>query len=103
MSFAIIWTSEATTTFDDRIEFLNIHWTEKEISTFKKRVNEYLDVLKETPLIGKSPGKLKNVHIGLIIKQVSLIYRVKSAAKEIELISFIDNRQNPRKIKKYRT
>ncbi len=103
MSFVIIWTSEALMTFEDRIEYLKIHWTEKEISNFKKRVNEYLDVLKEKPLIGKNPGKLKNVHIGLIIKQVSLIYRVKSTIKEIELISFIDNRQNPRKTRKYRT
>ncbi|WP_426669651.1 type II toxin-antitoxin system RelE/ParE family toxin [Mucilaginibacter sp. McL0603] len=102
MSYTIIWTSEALTTFEDRITYLKINWTEKEIKNFKKRVNEYFEVLKEEPLIGKNTGRFKNVHIGLIIKQVSIIYRVKTSTKEIELISFIDNRRNPRKIKKYK-
>lgn len=35
--------------------------------------------------------------MGIIIKQVSLIYRVKAFSKEIELISFIDNRQDPKR------
>jgi len=34
MSYDIIWTSEAVTTFEERIEYLTIHWTEKEISKF---------------------------------------------------------------------
>ena len=102
MSYAITWTPEALVTFEDRIAYLKIHWTEKEISNFKKRVIEYLGILKEKPLIGKKPGKFKNVYMGLIIKQVSLIYRVKISTKEIELISFIDNRQNPKRIRKYK-
>ena len=103
MSYTIHWTNEALTTFEDRINYLKIHWTEKEIKSFKARVTEYLATLTETPYIGKKPGKLKNVHMGLIIKQVSIIYRVKSLTKEIELISFIDNRQNPVKIQKYKS
>ena len=46
MTFAIIWMPEALKTFEERIEHLNIHFTEKEIKKFKKRVNDYLDVLK---------------------------------------------------------
>jgi hypothetical protein len=41
--------------------------------------------------------KLKQTHIGVIIKQVSLIYRFKPKGNKIELIAFIDNRQNPKK------
>jgi len=41
--------------------------------------------------------KLKYTHIGVIIKQVSLVYRVKPKSKTIELIAFIDNRQNPKR------
>lgn len=74
----------------------------KEIRNFKSRVNEYLDVLRETPLIGKKPGKQKHLYLRLIIKQVSLMYIVSVVKKEIELVLFIDNRQNPNKIKKYK-
>jgi hypothetical protein len=94
---------EAISTFGDRIRYLKIHWTQKEITNFESRVKQYLDVLKDEPFIGKKPGRLKNVYIGLIIKPVSLIYRVKSHTKEIELLLFIDNRQDPKKIGKYKS
>ena len=103
MSFSITWMPEAFKTFDDRIQYLEIHWTEKEITNFQKRVKEYLEVLKEKPYIGKKAGRVKNVHVGLIMKQVSLIYRVKILNKEIELLLFVDNRQDPKKIRKYKT
>jgi hypothetical protein len=41
--------------------------------------------------------RLKHTHIGVIIKQVSLVYRVKPKKHTIELIAFIDNRQNPKR------
>ena len=70
---------------------------------FTNRVKEYLEVLSEEPLIGKRTGKRQNLHTGLIIKEVSLIYRVKAIKHEIGLVIFFDNRQNPKKIKKYKT
>ncbi len=103
MSYSIKWMPEAFTTFDDRIEYLEIHWTDNEIINFKDRVKQYLELLAEEPYIGKRPGKRKNVYMGLIIKPVSIIYRVKVITKEIELLLFIDNRQDPRKIRKYKT
>jgi len=83
------------------MDYLKIHWTEKEIANFHERVKEYLETLIEKPYIGKKAGRVKNVHIGLIMKQVSLIYRIKVLKKEIELLVFVDNRQDPRKIRKY--
>jgi plasmid stabilization system protein ParE len=102
MNYSIIWSPRSLATFEDRIQYLRIHWTEKEITNFKNRVKEYLEILKEEPFIGKNPGRYKNTHIGLIIKQVSLIYRVKVIKKEVELVAFIDNRQDPKKIRKYK-
>lgn len=103
MSYTIIWSPDALSSFDDRIKYLKIHWTEKEIVNFRKRVKEYLETLSEEPLIGKKPGRRKNLHIGLVIKPVSLIYRVSKIRKEIELVLFIDNRQDPKKIKRYKS
>lgn len=102
MSFAIIWMPEALDTFEDRINYLKIHFTEKEIRKFKVRVTRYLAILAAEPGIGKRTGRLKDVHIGLIIKQVSVIYRIKYDIQTIELLSFIDNRQNPLKTEKFK-
>ena len=101
MKYAIIWSPTAINTFEERLKYLEIHFTEKEIKKFIKRVSNYLDTLSNEPLITKRPGKPKNVHIGLVIKPVSLIYRVKPLKKELELVAFIDNRQSPKKTFKH--
>ena len=93
----VIWTKRAIITFRNRIAYLEEHWTEKEIFNFTARVNEYLESLETQPLMFRKSAKLKHTHIGVIIKQVSLVYRVKPKKRTIELIAFIDNRQNPKK------
>jgi hypothetical protein len=42
MIYSIIWSPEAIISFEKRIEYLKIHFTEKEIKKFRKRVNDYL-------------------------------------------------------------
>jgi hypothetical protein len=39
----------------------------------------------------------RNIHRCVVVKQVSLFYRIKSS--HIELLLFWDNRQNPSKLK----
>ncbi len=95
----IVWTQKAINTFGQRIKYLQDNWAEKEIFNFTERVNEYLTTLKTQPLMFRQSTSLKNTHIGVIIKQVSLVYRIKPKSNRIELIAFIDNRQNPKKQK----
>lgn len=99
MGIEIVWTKKAVQTFSKRIAYLEEHWTEKEIFNFTARVNEYLETLQTQPLMFRKSARIKHTHIGVIIKQVSLVYRIKPKSKTIELITFIDNRQNPKKNK----
>jgi plasmid stabilization system protein ParE len=97
MGIEIIWTKRAIETFGKRIAYLQEHWTDKEIFNFTNRVNEYLSSLQNQPMMFRKSARLRHTHIGVIIKQVSLVYRVKPKSKTIELIAFIDNRQNPKR------
>lgn len=97
MGLKIVWTKKAIYTFGERIAYLEEHWTEKEIFHFTARVNEYLESLQHQPLMFRKSLKIKQTHIGVIIKQVSLVYRVRPRRHEIELIAFIDNRQIPKR------
>lgn len=99
MGIEIVWTRKAVETFGKRIAYLQEHWTEKEIFNFTTRVNEYLETLQTQPLMFRKSARIKHTHIGVIIKQVSLVYRIKPKSQRIELIAFIDNRQNPRQNK----
>lgn len=99
MGAKIVWTRRAIKTLDKRIAYLEEHWTEKEIFNFTNRVNDFLDLLQKHPLLFRESERLKHTHIGVIIKQVSLVYRIKPNSQLIELIAFIDNRQNPKRNK----
>jgi len=97
VGFKVVWTKQALDTFAKNIAYLQDKWSEKEINAFTSKVNDILSVIREHPSMYRKSEKLPNVHIGLIVKQVSLIYRVKPQKKEIELIAFLDNRQDPKK------
>jgi hypothetical protein len=97
MGAEIIWTKKAIITFEKRIAYLEKHWSEKEILNFTTRINGYLTTLRTQPLMFRVSRKINYTHIGVIIKQVSLVYRVKPKSNIIELIAFIDNRRNPKK------
>ena len=97
MGTKIVWSKRAIKTFNLRIAYLEENWTEKEIFNFTGRVNEYLSSLQSQPLMFRTSSRLKHTHIDVIIKQVSLVYRFRPKTETIELIAFIDNRQNPRK------
>jgi hypothetical protein len=99
MGLEIVWTKKAVKTFGYRIAYLEEHWTEREIFNFTSRVNEYLESLQRQPLMYRKSTRLKHTHVGVIIKQVSLVYRIKPKSNTIELIAFIDNRQNAKKNK----
>ncbi len=96
MGAEVIWTKRALKTFGQRIAYLEEHWTEKEIFNFTARVNEYLATLKSQPLMFRKSTRVRHTHIGVIIKEVSLVYRVKPRKQIIELVAFIDNRRNPK-------
>jgi hypothetical protein len=84
MGTEIVWTKKAIETFGQRIAYLEKHWTEKEIFNFTTRVHEYLNTLQTQPLMFRRSTKLKHTHIGVIIKEVSLVYRIKPKSDCIE-------------------
>lgn len=93
MGFKIVWTKKAVKTFGHRIDYLKKNWTDKEIFNFTNRVNQYLNTLLNHPQMFRKSYSLKHTHIGVIIKYVSIIYRIKANSNTIEIIAFIDNRQ----------
>jgi len=96
MASVISWTPEAEFTFNNIIEYLNAEWSEKEVRNFVRKTINILELIAEYPNLFKA-SKKKNIRIGLITKQISIIYRVKK--NKIQLLSFWDNRQDPDKMK----
>jgi plasmid stabilization system protein ParE len=92
----IIWSPKAKGTYYQILEYLEENWTNKEVNNFINRTEEVL------AFIAANPSQYirsvnADIHRCVLVKQVSLFYRVKS--DKIEILLFWDNRQDPAKLK----
>jgi len=95
----IEWSVKAQDTFDGIIAYLESEWTPREVANFINRVSEKLELLRVFPKIGVPNSKKKNSYRTLIHKKVSLVYHYKPIRKEIVLITFWNNLQDPKRLK----
>lgn len=94
----IIWTPTARRTYFKVLDYLVENWTKKEVANFVREVESLLNQITNNPEMFQASRKKKNVRKGLITKHNTLYYRIKPRNKELELITFWDNRQNSGKL-----
>ncbi len=94
MAYEIIWSDEAIYSFDKRIKYLEINFSEKEIIRFAKATLKKLELIEANPGAYRKSSRNTNIHYTNILGRVILVYRVKPRAKIVELIHFWDGRQN---------
>ena len=95
----ISWSPEAIRTYLSTLEYLETNWTDTEVANFITRVDSKLNILKTHPLSGSISGKRKNTFRTIIHKRIVLYYHYAAGKKQIELVSFWNTLQNPRKLK----
>jgi len=94
----ISWTPTARRTYFKVLDYLTENWTRREVVNFINEVENLLNQITNNPEMFQASRKKKNVRKALITKHNTLYYRVKPRKKELELITFWDNRQNPNKL-----
>lgn len=94
----ISWTPTAIKTYFSVLKYLEEVWTKSEIQNFIDEVEKLLDQITKNPEMFKASQKKKNIRKGFITKYNTLYYRVKPRKKELELLIFWDNRQDPEKL-----
>jgi plasmid stabilization system protein ParE len=92
----IVWTDLALDDFSENIYYLEKKWTEKEIEKFIKKSHEILDKLSKGNIKFK-PTAYKNVFQIVIIKQITLFYKIEDTT--ILLLRFWNNYKNPTNFK----
>ena len=98
MAYEIVWLPKAEERFDEILLYLERNWEEKVIRSFIQNTEEKLAQVKQRPkMFRRSPSK--NIHEVLITKHNLLLYRIKG--NKIELLTFFDTRQNPKKKYKF--
>jgi plasmid stabilization system protein ParE len=94
----ISWTPTAKKTYFKVLDYLAENWTKREVTNFMNEVESLLIQITDNPEMFQASRKKMNVRKALITKHNTLYYRIKPKNKELELITFWDNRQDPKKI-----
>jgi plasmid stabilization system protein ParE len=94
----VSWTPTARKTYFKILDYLEISWTEKELQNFIDEVDQVIKHIAKDPHMYEASRKKKNVRKGFITKHNTLYYRIKPRKKELELITFWDNRQDPKRL-----
>ncbi|MFW5774392.1 MAG: type II toxin-antitoxin system RelE/ParE family toxin, partial [Tangfeifania sp.] len=79
------------------LNHLQNEWGEKTTRNFVQKVYNFLDLLSEYPNLGAIENNDKQIRGFPIVKQVNLFYKIEKG--RIILLSFFDNRQNPKRRK----
>lgn len=82
--------------YEDTIDFLQRNWSLSEVRNFINETEEVINILKKENITFKSTNYKDTFQVP-ITKQITLYYRIDSN-KDIELLRFFNNYQNPTKI-----
>ena len=92
----IIWSPLAKFDYWKNIEYLEQEWSPREVISFINEVERNIQLLKNDNVYFIAT-KYKNVYKIVVIKQITLFYRV--VDDRIELLRFWNNYQNLKKFK----
>ncbi|QTE22883.1 type II toxin-antitoxin system RelE/ParE family toxin [Polaribacter cellanae] len=96
--YNIISSKLSDKTYQSNIEYLEELWTIKEVINFIKKTEEVITILKTSPRTFKKYKNHKSIHQIVIVKQITLFYEINE--KNVHLLFFFNNYQDPNKIKK---
>ncbi len=95
--YKILWTDNALNELKKTVDFLEEHWTEKEIRNLATNLENTLKLISNNPYLFQASEIKKEVRRAVILKLNTLYYRVNE--NNVEILSFFSNRQNPKKRK----
>lgn len=96
----IIWTRLANITYREVFENLDWRWTKKEMIRFRDLTDEVLEKIKTEQVIHPFANETLGIRKAKIHKNVSLFYKEDKENNTIYLITFFNNRMNPKTLKK---
>lgn len=98
--YAVTWLHEAEISYYEELDFIFRKWNIVEVEKFTVLVDDFLETLARKPTIGIYSKKY-NTYSCVISKQTTLFYKIIEVDKNIELILFWNNKQNPKLLNKF--
>ena len=95
MNYSVIWSPQSKESFENNILHLLKTWNEQDANDFIDRVEEVLRLISKHPKIFRYLPE-QDAYRCVVVKPVSLFYRLRD--NQVELLTFWDNRMDPKKI-----
>lgn len=95
--YKILWTDNALKELQKTIEYLEEHWTEKELRNLGAYLEKTLNLISNNPKLFQLSESKKEIRRAVVLKLNTLYFKVNE--NNVEIISFFSNRQNPQKRK----
>lgn len=95
-TYSLIWSDEALNNLKEIIEYLEKHWTEKEIKKFIQLLEKRLSYIQNNPFLFSESDGGKGLRKSVLSRQTSIFYIV--VANQIRIVTVFDNRQNPQRL-----
>jgi plasmid stabilization system protein ParE len=92
----VIWTPEAKESFDLNVDFLLRDWGVQVTSEFMDRLDDVILKIQSNPQL--YPAIAKDIHRCVVVKQISLYYRIVSL-QQVDLLVFWNNFKDPETLK----
>ena len=97
----VIWSAKAKITFFKVLDYLNENWTKKEIIQFNQRTQIAINAIKKNPGIFSASAINKEIRKAIVDKNNVFFYKIDSYRQKIQLLTFYDCRQDPKKLSNY--
>lgn len=94
--YNILWTTNALEELEQTIEYLQLHFTDKEIKKLVQKIESLIEITSQNPFIFPI-SESKTIHKLVILEFNTMYYRVNNGS--VEILSFFSNRQSPQKRK----
>jgi plasmid stabilization system protein ParE len=92
----IIWSDEAVADYHQNIDYLEKEWSSQVVIEFIEDVEAAIELIKSHPALYPLTD-YQEIRKAVIRKQITLFFKVKD--KQVHLIRFWNNYQNPDKLK----
>ncbi len=97
MVYEIVFSERASKELTSILEYLEDEWSAKTSIDFTNMLNEKLIHIITNPYLYPPFKNKKQIRRCVVNKQVSAFYRIKNS--DIQIITFFDNRSNPKKLR----
>lgn len=95
----VIWSTTAAKSYRENLEYLQDKWTVVEIENFINEVDKAVQHISDNPYIGKVSDVSQHYSQLLVVKQITLYYRV--TTDHIRLVCFFNNFKDPERLQEF--